>query len=41
MDTPQLFEVLTQAAVNVVALALAVVHLARTHRRAEEADRDD
>jgi|HubBroStandDraft_6_1064221.scaffolds.fasta_scaffold103670_3 hypothetical protein len=36
MDTPQLVELVTQAAVNVVAFALAVIHLARTARRHED-----
>jgi hypothetical protein len=40
METPQLIEVVTQAAVNVVGLALALVHLARTARRLEEGNRD-
>ena len=41
MDTPQLLEVVTQAAVNVVALALALIHLARTARRLEDTHRHD
>jgi hypothetical protein len=36
MDTPQIVELITQAAVNIVALAVAVAHLARTARRHDD-----
>lgn len=36
MDTPQLLEVVSQALVNVAALALAVIHLARSAKRHED-----
>jgi hypothetical protein len=39
MDTPQTVELISQAVVNVVAAALAIIHLARTARRHEDSDR--
>jgi hypothetical protein len=41
MDTPQTLELVTQAAVNVVALVLALIHLARTARRLDDDTRND